>query len=534
LPEQTTYSRQKDENGGKRKALIIAISDYDNLPPTKQLSFCRNDGQAVYETLLKQGYDIPSDFKLIGRVEGKRIKKTIINFFKKARATDTLVLYFSGHGMPDGHGNYFIASSDIDRETPQLDGYPFYELENERERSKAKKVITILDCCFSGAAGTEISMGDANDIAHVARDKMNKEFKEGEGKCLIASSLGDQLSYKMKDYDYSIFSYYLVEGLKGAGGKSIDYNGYVTVSTLSDYLFDEVTENGRQEPITKIAMSGTITLAYHPELKDKHEIITKLSANIDDSIKRHTLSAEEEKTIVSIVQAPTRRLVQGDLVSIPIPSIKLKKLISKHGLEMNYNEAIRLLKRCFYDADRYYAVTPLLPSRYNETMGDFLEKRNKSLVERKMLDRDVRIVVANNKDLMEDFGNRPSEFKKFARSHQESHPPAMLLQVDADIAEEIGKRYCLSTDSVGIWIGYYAVNLKTVYFFTRESPRFNRISATLYLKKYNSKGYINLVKYFNALVDSSNRIMVKGSKLFIAPLGISEKEKCMIHDENQW
>jgi caspase domain-containing protein len=145
---------------GSKKALIIAISDYDNLPQSNQLSFCKNDCEALYESLLEQEYEIPDDFKLVGKIEGSRIKKAIISFFAKAVATDTLVFYFSGHGMPDGHGNYFLASSDIDRKIPQLDGYAFYELEKERERSVAKRTITILDCCFSGAAGTEISMGD--------------------------------------------------------------------------------------------------------------------------------------------------------------------------------------------------------------------------------------------------------------------------------------------------------------------------------------------------------------------------------------
>lgn len=36
-------------NTGKRKALIIAISEYDNLPKEKQLPFCRNDGEKIYE-----------------------------------------------------------------------------------------------------------------------------------------------------------------------------------------------------------------------------------------------------------------------------------------------------------------------------------------------------------------------------------------------------------------------------------------------------------------------------------------------------
>ena len=99
----------KTSNKGEKKALIIAISDYDNLPSEKQLPFCRNDGEAIYRILEEQGYEIPDDWKLLGRVTSDRLKKAIFDFFrKKSQPKDTLVFYFSGHGIPDGHGGIIL------------------------------------------------------------------------------------------------------------------------------------------------------------------------------------------------------------------------------------------------------------------------------------------------------------------------------------------------------------------------------------------------------------------------------------------
>jgi hypothetical protein len=39
LSEQTILSNQKDGKGGSKKALIIAISDYEKLPEANQLPF---------------------------------------------------------------------------------------------------------------------------------------------------------------------------------------------------------------------------------------------------------------------------------------------------------------------------------------------------------------------------------------------------------------------------------------------------------------------------------------------------------------
>jgi hypothetical protein len=41
--------------GGKRKALVIGISDYASL---QSLDFCKKDGQEIYEILSSLGYEV--------------------------------------------------------------------------------------------------------------------------------------------------------------------------------------------------------------------------------------------------------------------------------------------------------------------------------------------------------------------------------------------------------------------------------------------------------------------------------------------
>jgi hypothetical protein len=77
-------------NQGKKRAIIIAISDYDNLPPQRQLPFCRNDGEAICQILEEQGYEVPNAWKLIGTVTGNQLKKAMFDFFRrKAEPKDT-------------------------------------------------------------------------------------------------------------------------------------------------------------------------------------------------------------------------------------------------------------------------------------------------------------------------------------------------------------------------------------------------------------------------------------------------------------
>ena len=261
-------SKDINKNNGKRKALIIAVSEYDKLSPEKQLPFCKNDGEAIYEILKKQGYEISDNFKLIGKVEGDTIKKSLINFFRRnnVQPDDTLVFYFSGHGFPDAYGGHFLGTSNIDVDIPEEYGYRFSDLEDITRKSRSNKIITILDCCFSGAAEAPGAKGTEQDIAKSASAEMDQIF-EGDGKCVLASSLGNQSSYQMKDQPFSTFTFFVINGLTGASGESADEEGDVTTNTLGDYVYKKMLEDSaRQKPIRKSTISKDIVIAHYPDL----------------------------------------------------------------------------------------------------------------------------------------------------------------------------------------------------------------------------------------------------------------------------
>src|SRR5690348_15037155 len=151
-----------NKNQGKRKGLIVSISDYACL---QKLDFCKNDGQEMYELLNSLGYEISDNHKLIGEVNGEKIKDTIYDFFDDDNNSpdDTLLFYYSGHGVPDTDGDTYIAPSDLDPDKPHRRGFSFDSLTKMTQKSISTRVVTILDCCYSGAA--KISKGQEDDAA---------------------------------------------------------------------------------------------------------------------------------------------------------------------------------------------------------------------------------------------------------------------------------------------------------------------------------------------------------------------------------
>ncbi|MGC1931733.1 MAG: hypothetical protein WA667_22415 [Candidatus Nitrosopolaris sp.] len=59
--------------------------------------------------------------------------------------------------------------------------------------------LTILDCCYGGAA--RLGKGSADDVAKLGRatiDDVSNTFERGEGKCILAASQPYQRAFETK------------------------------------------------------------------------------------------------------------------------------------------------------------------------------------------------------------------------------------------------------------------------------------------------------------------------------------------------
>jgi Caspase domain len=259
--------------GRKNRALIISVSNYDNRHP---LDFCKNDGDEMFNILNNLGYEILDNNKLIGTVRWEAMSDAIIDFFSdpKIKPQDTLLFYYSGHGVPDIDGDVYLATSEINPDVPNRRGFSFNELTKMIQRSISTRIIAILDCCYSGSAKLSKGNGDedATKLAVATIDNRSKLLKQGEGKCILAASQAYQEAYELAEQDHSVFTYYLLQGLKGDKG-ALDINCYVTVDSLSKFVYDTMMslppgKRPKQKPIRKVEASGDIILAYYPKLVD--------------------------------------------------------------------------------------------------------------------------------------------------------------------------------------------------------------------------------------------------------------------------
>jgi uncharacterized caspase-like protein len=209
------------------------------------------------------------------------LRDSIFDFFDNSntKADDTLLFYYSGHGIPDADGDVYLASSEIDPNTPYRRGLSFLELTKLMNRSSSTKVVAILDCCYSGAAKIAKGIGRGRDDAAAKLGRAAIVDKStnlrNKGNCLLAATQAVQEAYALKEGNYSIFTHYLVEGLKW-NEKSVDASGNVTVETLGNYVHRTIVnlppdKRPKQTSIIKTGGNKIVVAEYARLVKGKEE-----------------------------------------------------------------------------------------------------------------------------------------------------------------------------------------------------------------------------------------------------------------------
>ena len=318
----------------RKKALVIAISEYED-KFLDNLEFCKNDGIEMQKILIELGYSVEN--ALIGKINGGEFKKALIDFFRRdVEPTDTLLVYLTGHGLTDDHNDGFFCTSNMDTKIPDEYGIPFRDLTTQMDKTESQRVIGILDCCHSGAA-LQSNVGRAMSIkikeksaTEAGRSSLKKEFEQGQGRCILASSLSNKVSFGMQDKPFSAFTYYILEGLK-PNKETVDEQGCVTPEKLSIYVSKELKKRqgkNYQKPVRHMSITDKLILASHPEIIEKRESLDEESFKkiIEKEVEKKFQERERKIKQNNITQTPSM-IKQGSNMFIQLEKISI---LSEH------------------------------------------------------------------------------------------------------------------------------------------------------------------------------------------------------------
>ncbi len=180
-------------------------------------------------------------------------------------------IYYSGHSVTDDAGQAYFLTYNSNPAIPNTGLGPAEFLREIKTRIQATQIVYFFDTCYAAAAENGGRSKSIPTNAYSAIDAIWAQyFPKSQGLRMgFLSSAANQKSYESKALQHGIFTYYLLEGLKGKADEPPNGNGdgRITAGELMAYLSHNVgvkakAEGHSQDPIPTPVFDPEFPLAY--------------------------------------------------------------------------------------------------------------------------------------------------------------------------------------------------------------------------------------------------------------------------------
>lgn len=236
---------------GTLHALCIGIDNYQD-PGFRSMQFARRDALVMHELLADNSN---GDCVLIEDAEATktRLVNELSRLAEESSGDDVVFISFSGHGTRTRELATYDAIPGDFADT----ALPLTEFVSLVRAIKARLLVVVLDCCFSGGmlARAFFESGDDGSVARSDAAGAWDVLKSisGDGRIFLGAASADEEAFELPRYRHGILTHHLVQGLMGAGDV-LDHQGRVCLTSLVRYVQAKVsaeeigTRKHRQHP----------------------------------------------------------------------------------------------------------------------------------------------------------------------------------------------------------------------------------------------------------------------------------------------
>lgn len=250
----------KDAQMGDLYAVVVGVSKHEN-PSVPALQSAAKDATDFAKFLETQKPFFRNlHLKLLVNEKATRsaIEEGLLYDLKNAGKNDAVVLYFSGHGSidPIRAGEFFFVSYDANPKRLAATAV-LMSFQRIIQTLDARQVVVVSDTCHA-AAFTGMKTKAVDDSLR----KFVSQFKQSWGHVIMSSSRPEEYSLDAPDLNNGVFTYFLLEGLRGQADK--DGDGVVGVKEAYDYAYEhtKTLTKGAQHPMFEGRFDGTFPMAF--------------------------------------------------------------------------------------------------------------------------------------------------------------------------------------------------------------------------------------------------------------------------------
>jgi len=255
--------------------LFIGIDKYES-PSIPWLSCARNDALALH-SLFQDTLGGSSTCLLDGDANKLRILEELENL-DKSSVDDFIVITFSGHGS----NTHELICFDSDADNLSDTSISFIEIFERFKRISSKKLLFVLDCCFSGGFGCRTFASFIAERNHVANDALS--MLSGSGRLILTASSPEEPAWEDGKKGHGFLSYFLLEALQGSpdivqAGK-IDV--YLMLKSITEKVMLAANAIGKSQTPS---VSGSIDGVFKfPPFKTGHNFFTNFPKSLHKKV----------------------------------------------------------------------------------------------------------------------------------------------------------------------------------------------------------------------------------------------------------
>ena len=300
-----------DSIEGKKRALLIGINDYILDDHIGSLQYCVNDVVELNDVISNEQRGNFSSSELLhsenDNIKNQPTRSNIMSMTNllahNSKTDDTILFYFAGHGFENGGVNYLLPS-DSRLNILSDSAISLQWIKETLNTSPARKKLMIIDACHSGAT---IGRSSSFPMTKMFYEKM---FEEAEGFAILSSCKIGQLSYDYPEKNHGAFSYYLLEGLRGAADS--DGDGIITVPDSNNYVSKKLHEwsidnQVQQNPTFEYKVSGDFIFVKLPlpdEVNKKTKAVQVSKTKFNEDVISRILTDLSFKSYEEMVSEP--------------------------------------------------------------------------------------------------------------------------------------------------------------------------------------------------------------------------------------
>jgi hypothetical protein len=253
------------QSAGQRvnRALVIGVGQYPKYPNVERLRYASADGAAFSGLVSTEALGRFSE-QIVLREEQATLQAVRAALSKTgAPGAGRLVFFFAGHGVLSSRGQIFLMPWDGDPADPEHTGVSADEINAMLAGAQPTEAILFVDACNSGSIG--LALSDA--LVGAGRTGLSRMVG-------LFSSAHNAPSYEHPLAQAGVFSYFLVDGLRGLADKQGNADGIVTAEELAVYVETGVSrrvsqafgvEGLRQQPARSAVFDRDTVLAVLPK-----------------------------------------------------------------------------------------------------------------------------------------------------------------------------------------------------------------------------------------------------------------------------